>query len=557
MQAHAHIDSRDATVLSSRDLQFVTSRLASTSFAAPSAPLYTQHMTSSLSSASLLRAQSQGRPSSSPLSSLSASGKMATQQREGLGSSGGARDSKTLGSSMWQSMPGTYMDAAQAEQARREDLRMRSQQRYKHWGNTLEATREKKKRDRLKRLEQIEQTQQALDKEEESLAEQRRREAIDRANRLLYQSNDKVKSFHSALLLSNVIKEREMQREILKQRTEQKKQIDSMYDRMMEEKRQTELQREADEQSQRKLQSKSLADTQMQQLAALHSRYQRERVEEMEEGERIKRIALQAQKEAEASEARRQMRKKENAQAFVKFNEQQMLLKEEEARREAEEERKIAEFAQEKERMLHKRQEVEAAKFKHKQGIHAALIETQYQHLQQLRSKEDQRIEKQVQEQAAKSEAQHVAEQQRKHHLKLAMLKAREAQLERKTADEEARMRQERKMTEEWRIRNKQLELEAEDLARRERELALRLQADLRTQVVSREGRERQERMRELEEVQRQKLAAEKERVAFEAYVSQLTSSFAAEDKSLAPVQRTLTKQMARETRIQPAGGFR
>lgn len=57
-------------------------------------------------------------------------------------------------------------------------LHQRSQARYKNWGNTLEALREKKKQDRLRRMEEIERVQQIIDEKEASYQEAQRRAAI-------------------------------------------------------------------------------------------------------------------------------------------------------------------------------------------------------------------------------------------------------------------------------------------------------------------------------------------------------------------------------------------
>lgn len=54
--------------------------------------------------------------------------------------------------------------------------------------------------------EAAERERQRLDEEEARIQEELRREAIDKANRLLFYNNDSVKAFHSALLASDVAK---------------------------------------------------------------------------------------------------------------------------------------------------------------------------------------------------------------------------------------------------------------------------------------------------------------------------------------------------------------
>lgn len=90
--------------------------------------------------------------------------------------------------------------------AQRAALRKQSQSRYKNWGNTLEALREKKKRDRENRLAQIESAQRVIDSEEAVYQEQQRRAAIDWANRVQFQECERVKTFQSSLNMANVLK---------------------------------------------------------------------------------------------------------------------------------------------------------------------------------------------------------------------------------------------------------------------------------------------------------------------------------------------------------------
>merc|ERR1712060_664847 len=54
----------------------------------------------------------------------------------------------------------------------------------------------------------------AIDREEEALQAEKRRLAIERANKMLYDSTDRVKALHSKLLLTDVLQERERQIEL-------------------------------------------------------------------------------------------------------------------------------------------------------------------------------------------------------------------------------------------------------------------------------------------------------------------------------------------------------
>lgn len=83
-----------------------------------------------------------------------------------------------------------------------------SQGRVKQWPNTLEAERKRKEARRQEKLDREEDERKKIDREEAAIAGEKRRMAIERANKMLYDDSDKVKAFHSNLLLSDVLKER-------------------------------------------------------------------------------------------------------------------------------------------------------------------------------------------------------------------------------------------------------------------------------------------------------------------------------------------------------------
>ena len=110
----------------------------------------------------------------------------------------------------------------QRELARLHNL---SNSRKAKWPNTLEAARERKERARQEKLDAEESLRQEIDREEEALQAEKRRLVIERANKMLYDSTDRVKSLHSKLLLTDVYQERERQIEV-KTRLKQREQVD-------------------------------------------------------------------------------------------------------------------------------------------------------------------------------------------------------------------------------------------------------------------------------------------------------------------------------------------
>ena len=64
---------------------------------------------------------------------------------------------------------------------------------------------------------------------------EKRRMAIERANKMLYDDSDRVKSFHANLLLSDVLKEREAQIEVTRQKKKNERRRDKYWAEMQTE----------------------------------------------------------------------------------------------------------------------------------------------------------------------------------------------------------------------------------------------------------------------------------------------------------------------------------
>ena len=141
---------------------------------------------------------------------------------------------------------------------RAEALRAMSQARTAKWPNTIEATRRKKEGARAERLAAEEALRVAIDKEEETFNAEKRRLAIERANKLLYDQTDRVKALHTCIHMADIestrrdqiafkarMKEREAAREALwvEQQKDMLRKMDAEdYARRMEERRLREAQ---------------------------------------------------------------------------------------------------------------------------------------------------------------------------------------------------------------------------------------------------------------------------------------------------------------------------
>ncbi|KAG8432412.1 hypothetical protein GDO86_016891 [Hymenochirus boettgeri] len=96
----------------------------------------------------------------------------------------------------------------------REALHLRSKEVVKNWTNTIAGARQKRLESKKLREEKEEEEKKQIDLEEAKFQEEKRREVIEKARLKQYYQNDKVKKFHSALLLTEVLKERDLQIEL-------------------------------------------------------------------------------------------------------------------------------------------------------------------------------------------------------------------------------------------------------------------------------------------------------------------------------------------------------
>ncbi|KAL4500280.1 hypothetical protein ABPG73_011388 [Tetrahymena malaccensis] len=97
------------------------------------------------------------------------------------------------------------------------DLYELSKQRVKNWPNTIQAIRKKKDETRFEKFKKDEEERRRVDEEEARYQANVKKEIIEKANKQIYEGNDRVKAFQSKLLLVDTLQEREGQIELKKQ----------------------------------------------------------------------------------------------------------------------------------------------------------------------------------------------------------------------------------------------------------------------------------------------------------------------------------------------------
>lgn len=431
-------------------------------------------------------------------------------------------------------------------------LRTTSQTRYKEWPNTIEALREKKKKDGIKRLQTIEAAQQIIDEQEAKFAEEQRRQAIDRANMLLYKDSERVKALSSAVLISTVMKEREAQHVVKAARAEQEKQIEQMWDSLERQKAYEEEQRDVQKARERQLRTHKMIETQNKQRALLRDIKVQQREQEVVEGELNKRAVLEAQTEAAAAEQRRQQRLKELEAETKRMNQEQLALKAEARKMEALEEEALEAFARQKEAMEQARKERILEVARQKRERYEAMIAKQIKHLGELKAEEEKRTHMQVLELADRQGEEERKKEEKRLKLVSDIARSRTNQMQRKREEKERQAAEDRIMNQQWQERAREQEERELEIKRRTVENAVRLQNLQRQQMLTNEERAIQDKVRELEEAKAAEMAARHDEAVFEEYAHSQMAELERTQRSVVPVQLMLQKMEFKKTHLVP-----
>lgn len=425
------------------------------------------------------------------------------------------------------------------QQRRKEDratLHDKSRNRMKDWGNSVEALREKKEYERYKKFEAEELERRRIDAEEEALQEEKKRQAIEKANKILHDSSDQVKAFHSKMFLADVLQEREMQLEINKKKDTFQKDLEQQW--LHTEKQQLQ---EYDKQMIIKLQQEQKRKQEVKkilkdQLTDNKQRIVKRMQEDYIEGQLMKKKAkedIEAEKKAEM--ARRQ-RAIEAQSETKKANEYLQELKRQEAQRLVEEEKRTMEYAAKKEAVMSMRKGREEKKFKEKLESRQRMIDARIEELSNLKSNEEQRLNDQVMEAEIKAKEQYDKKMQRLEDLRNQIDKSRKQQIERRQQEKGTSKQEEEMFADFWKDKMKEL-TELEKLEEQEkRERAKQLQNFHKKQMDYKARKAEQEALIE-EELARQAIKMqEDEQLQFHSYAEKCLKEWSEQGKNIAPL---------------------
>ncbi|XP_059418502.1 cilia- and flagella- associated protein 210 [Carassius carassius] len=322
----------------------------------------------------------------------------------------------------------------------RELLHMRSKELVKHWANTIAGQRQKKLEAKKFREALEEEERKQVDLEEAKYQAQIRKEAIEKAKTQQYYQTDRVKGFHSALLLAEVLKEREAQLELKRMKQNASKDIDRDIVAEISYREEQALQQEQKKAIQRKKDQLATAESLKQQIKDHEMKKEQERQEAKREAEEIERLRDLHLWEQSMNERKKLEEKGSVMKAYQEYLTNRELMKAAEAQRHKEEEEKRKQLAKHKEKVIKMRKEKQEEIFREVQRHRETIIQKLAVQKQQQVSNEEEIIAKAV----AEREAKQAREQHEKKEKHAAMLNSITAHRESMRKEQERKAEEEK-----------------------------------------------------------------------------------------------------------------
>ncbi|KAM9342264.1 cilia- and flagella- associated protein 210 [Pholidichthys leucotaenia] len=318
-------------------------------------------------------------------------------------------------------LKGMTKDKERAREAakERETLQLQSNEVAKLWPNTITGQRQKKL-DAKNIREQIEEEKRKLaDLEDAKHWEERQNKIIEKAKTQLYHQTDRVKGLHSALLLTEVLKEREAQIECQQRIKSTLKDVDKQYVDMMKSREAHALKDGQEKALQRKLERWAVAEDQRKQIKENELVKMQQKLENKKEEQEVQHLQELYQWEQRMKSEREAHQKKNLMQAQLEHITNRDLIRAEEVKKQEAEEEQRKLLLDDKEKMMKLWKDKEKDRIREVQMRQERVLDKLTVTQQDPTVNEELRIAKAVAEQNAKW----AREQQEKEKKRVAMLK--------------------------------------------------------------------------------------------------------------------------------------
>ncbi|CAF0804529.1 unnamed protein product [Adineta ricciae] len=437
-------------------------------------------------------------------------------------------------------------DAIRQEMEQKKEMLERSTQITKDWPNTFAGDQERKLQRKKIREREEEEKRQLLDLEEEKLAAERRREYLEKAKQTRYYNTDRIRTFHSSLLLTEVLKEREMQVEMKKRMEQMRQTSDNDELKRFQEAQEQFDKTEREKNAKRAKERADLAQYHLTQINRRKTHYIQEKQRDRQEGDEYRRLADKSLLDFIESMRTRKLKQKQTKEMYDKAMEQKQKIKQIEQKLDEEEEDDIRTYAEVKMRIARLRREKEIDLEQQKQNTRDETIG----YLGSLLKRAEADNESQIYRAQAEKDAKAYREEQEKYEKQQQMLDS----IEKHRLQSLKRRQFDRGMEEREDAELRRRKAQADHLFRlyqKEKEKEREQNIQLLGQIQQRQARDRKERERalkenEIQEIQLDKQMNEVERQQYLEYTGRVMSYLEDNGRDIHPMQRTVAEEMKR-----------
>jgi len=376
--------------------------------------------------------------------------------------------------------------AVVATNTEKDTLKELSEARKGTWNNTLEAQRNQREQAKAQRLDDEEEAKCVLDREEASIRATQRQAQIMRANKMLYDQTDRVKSFNSSLLLSDVLQERDLQIDLKRRVEETRERHEAVLVKEREKAWEVADYAEAAKADERKRAALHQRDAQLLQIEQFKTQILAEMREDVAEGELIRRRAAEEEEEEKLRELRKREEAMRGAMETATANAALKEYKAGEAAAEAAMDRKIEQFARAKERKDAARRVHAEAKNAEKAAVRDAMVARMEADLIARQKKEVEAEDNAAERaEAARDASDALKAAERLEDLRVIEL-SRQQQLAIKAAERAREREREELFVRQWAQRNKRLQqAHVRQIARKIKKATMERELDLRASLAN------------------------------------------------------------------------
>lgn len=444
--------------------------------------------------------------------------------------------------------------AKSREKERLERLKELSDEKVRTWPNTLEAMRLKKENWKKEKLEEEEKKRIDVDQKEAALQRERRKAAIERAEKILYDRTDEMKTLRSQMSYSEVVHERrgQIQQKVQNQKEEKRKDLE-YHDFLMGQLKISE-DRDTVALEATKVKAEAIAKAQRKQLDEYRDRYMERLRIAKREGELVLERAIADAEEEKRVSRERILKEKDHVRKSLLANDELQLVRAKQKELEAQDDVARKAVVKKKEEIAVERKRLEKARFDARQATKQRLIDRAAHALEMKLNTEAAKLEKEVEEQRKKEEDRFAKKQALIAEQKAAIDVSRKQQLDAKQKVIEQDQKEISDLVEQWKVKNIEIENEEANDAIDRRNQNLRLREAQLIQIHENREKKLLTKESELQWDRHVKTQLKLHQERFQRTAADVIDTAKTQGKPIFMLEKA---RLAKDTTIQPASGIR